>query len=342
MDTLVDDVGSFPLPDHVSRESFNKAHALARRALISEKGIRDDEFLENNFYRPVIDSFKKKLDCGLDVVSYPQHYDMHMQFIETIHKAMDKGSYIVDEKHAIIPEVYVINQEAKRLAEETGRRISLRVCITGPMELYLKEIGTTAFTDVLLMFAESVKRFAKNSILNSKHIKTEVVSLDEPSFGFQNISADRDVILDVLEKAFDFSGAKKQIHLHSSSSVTNVLNVKGLDVVSVEYAASPKNIEAVSKGMLEKADKQVRVGIVRTDINSILAELYEQGITKPNNAQMVETQEIIQKRFLTAKQKYGERITFTGPDCGLGGWPTQDAAQLLLKRVVNGVRFTKT
>jgi hypothetical protein len=42
----------------------------------------------------------------------------------------------------------------------------------------------------------------------------------------------------------------------------------------VEYAASP-NIEAVQKSVLEKADKQIRVGIFRTDIDSIWAELYE-------------------------------------------------------------------
>ena len=90
--------------------------------------------------------------------------------------------------------------------------------------------------------------------------------------------------------------------------------------------------------MLEGADKQIRVGISRTDIDSIMAELYEKGITKPNPEQLVESEETIRKRFETAKEKYGNRMTFTGPDCGLGGWPTQEAAQLLLKRTVNIVK----
>ena len=64
------------------------------------------------------------------------------------------------------------------------------------------------------------------------------------------------------------------------------LTVKGLDVLSFEYAASPKNIEAVPKSMLEKADKQIRVGIARTDIDAIWAELYEKGITKPSTEQI--------------------------------------------------------
>lgn len=342
MDTLVDDIGSFPLPPKTNRRRFNKAYVLAREAIINGKDVKRDEFLLNNFYRVIIDSFRKKCDAGLDVVNYPQHYDMHKQFTDIIHKAMDKGTYVVDKKEVIIPEVYVIKDEAKRLSEETGSKVSLRVCITGPMELYLKEIGTAPYRDVLLMFAETVNLFAKNSVLNSKYVKTEVIALDEPSFGFRDVTADRDTLLDVLEKAFDFKGVKKHIHLHSPSRVLDVLDVKNLDVLSFEYAASPQNIETVSKEILEKADKQIRVGISRTDIDSITAELHDKGIAKPTHEQLVESEEVIKKRFCIAKEKYGELMTFAGPDCGLGGWPTQEAAQLLLKRTVNVVKSAKT
>jgi len=41
---------------------------------------------------------------------------------------------------------------------------------------------------------------------------------------------------------------------------------------------------------------------------------------------------------LFAKEKFGNAITFAGPDCGLGGWPNQETAQLLLKRTVNALR----
>jgi len=314
---------------------------LAREAIINGKDIRKDKFLLNSFYQIIIGSFKKKINAGLDVVTYPQHYDIYGQFVDIIHKAMDKGSYVVDEKQAVIPEVYVIEQESKRLYEEFGRKVSLRVCVTGPIELYLKEIGTALYKDVLLMFAETVRRFAKNSVLNSKYLKTEVVSLDEPSFGFQDVFADRDTLLDVLEKTFNFNGAVKQIHLHSASRIAEILNVKNFDVLSFEYAASPRNIESVSRSMLEKTDKQIRVGISRTDIDSIIAELYDKCIKKPKCEQLVESEEVIRKRFLISKNKYGDRMTFTGPDCGLGGWPAQDLAQMLLARTVNAVKSAK-
>lgn len=221
-------------------------------------------------------------------------------------------------------------------------RIALRVCVTGPFELYLAEVGTTAYRDMLLMFAETVRRFAVNSLLNDKYVRTEVVSLDEPSFGFHDVAADRDLTLEVFEKAFNFGGAVKQVHVHSTSRVTELLEVKNLDVVSVEYAASPRNLEALSKGMLEKADKHIRVGIARTDIDAILAELYEKGVKKPQTWQIVEDEETIKRRFEKAKAKFGERLAFTGPDCGLGGWPNQETAQLLLRRTVEAVKAAQS
>jgi 5-methyltetrahydropteroyltriglutamate--homocysteine methyltransferase len=338
MDTLVDDVGSFPLPSYVDRNTFNRAYDLARQAIIEGRDVMKDDFLSSKFCKIVIDSFKKKCAAGLDVINYPQHYDMYRQFAEPIHGVMKEGTYVVDEKQAFIPEMHVINEAAKGLSEELDRRVMLRACITGPMELYLKEVGTVPYKDILLMFAETVRRFAGNSILNSKYVKTEAVSLDEPSFGFQGISADRDTVLEVLENAFDFKGVTKQIHLHSSSRVSDLLDVENVDVLAFEYAASPRNIESLSRQMLDKADKQMRVGVSRTDIDSIAAELYDKGVAMPTATQMVESEDTIRKRFMAAKEKYGDRMTFTGPDCGLGGWPTQEAAQLLLKRTVDAVK----
>lgn len=342
MDTLVDDVGSFPLPVGVDRESFSKAYQLAREAMLQGKDITKDDYLRNNFCSIVLDSFKKKIVSGLDVVNFPQHYDGVKQVGDTVHAAMEKGSFLVEEKNAVLPEVRMINQNAKALSEEFGKKIQLRVSIFGPLELYLHEIGKTPYHDVLDALAETIKRFAKNSILNNKYIETKVVSIDEPSFGFNNIQTTPDAICTLLEKAFDFKGATRQIHLHSAAGVHDLLRVKNLDVLSFEYAASPINIEAVPKSILEKANKQIRIGISRTDIDSILAELYQKGITKPSAEQMVESEETIRKRFKFAKEKYGDQMTFTGPDCGLGGWPSQKAAQLLLEHTVKAVKAATT
>lgn len=338
MDTLVDDIGSFPLPTAVNRETFSEAYRIAREAMANGKSIREDGFLQKNFRDVTIDSFKTKIHTGLDVVNSPWHYDGVRQVSDALHKAMEKGSFVVDKKDAFLPEVRVIEAEAKSLSEGFGKKISLRVCLFGPMELYLKEIGTTPYSDVLDGFAETVRRFAESSVLDTKYIKTEVVSIDEPSFGFLNIGAEKELICNIMEKAFSFQGVTRQIHLHSSAMLPDLLRVKNIDVVSFEYAASPKNIDGISKRMLEEADKSIRVGISRTDIDSIIAELNDKGITKPATEQLVETENTIRKRYVIAKEKYGEKMTFTGPDCGLGSWPSQDAAKLLLERTVKAVK----
>jgi len=338
MDTLVDDIGSFPLPAGMIREEYARAYEAARQAIINHQDPSKDELIKKNFCSIVVESFKAKIRTGLDVVNFPQHFSGIRQVGDAVHAAMEKGSFVVDQELAFLPEIYVLNQEAKRLSEEFGKKIQLRVSIFGPIEQYLSEVGATAYPDVLDGFAETINRFAKNSILNNKYIETKVISIDEPSIGHSSFSGSAEIVRQTLEKAFAFKGPTRQIHLHFASGVYDLLSVNGLDVLSFEYAASPKNIEAVPKIVLEKADKQIRVGIARTDIDSIWAEFYEKGITQPSTEQLVETIATIKKRYKLAREKYGERMTFTGPDCGLGSWPSQDAAALLLKRTVEAVK----
>jgi 5-methyltetrahydropteroyltriglutamate--homocysteine methyltransferase len=338
MEALIDDVGSFPLPDKVDRKTFDKAYVLSREAILNGEDLRENEFILNNFYNITLASFRKKSFSGLDIVNYPQQYDGMKQVADVIHSAMVIGTFLVEEKQAFLPEVHVIGQEAKYLSEEFGKQILLRVSLFGPIEQYLREIGTVPYSDILDNFAQTIRRFAKHSILNSKYIKTKVISIDEPSFGYLTIGTTRDELCAILEKAFDFQGVTRQIHLHSAARLPDLLCVKNIDVLSFEYAGSPKNIEAVSKKMLEEADKQIRIGVSRTDIDSILSELQENGIAKPTSEQLVEGKEHIRKRYINAKSKYGEAMTFTGPDCGLGSWPSQEAALLLLKRTVEAVK----
>jgi 5-methyltetrahydropteroyltriglutamate--homocysteine methyltransferase len=340
MDTQVDDIGSYPLPSKLSRDSFNLAYRMARESFAKGEDPRDDRFVLKNFCDVTVDAFKQKCKSGLDVVNYPQQYDGIMQVSDNIHVAMEKGSFIVEDETAILPEVFLIKEEAKRLSEELGKKIRLRVSIFGPMEQYLKEMGTVVHEDVLMQYAETVRRFAENSVLNLKHVQTEVVSIDEPSFGLLDLGTSRETILSVLEKAFDVKNVVRQIHLHSSSRVADILGVKNIDVLSFEYAASPKNVEAVTHKMLEISDKQVRVGIARTDVDSILAELNAAGVHYPTPEQLVEDEETISRRFKMLKERFGEKLSYTGPDCGLGSWPSQEAASLLLARSVRAVRKT--
>jgi 5-methyltetrahydropteroyltriglutamate--homocysteine methyltransferase len=338
METLVDDVGSFPLPNQIKREVYAKAYEAARNAIRNHQNLQDDEFIRQNFYDVVVGSFKKKLDAGLDVVNFPSIFSGLRQVGDAIHAAMDNGSFLVDQNEAFLPEIYPIIQEAKRLSEEYGKKILLRVCMFGPIEQYLNIVGATPYPDVLDGFTQTINRFAKNCILNNKYIQTSVVSIDEPSYGHSSFQGSPELIRETFEKAYAFEGATKQLHLHFASGIYDLLPVQGIDVLSFEYGASPKNIDSVSKSMLQKADKRIRVGITRTDIDSLWAEQYEKGITNPSAQDLVDPLAVIQKRYRFAKEKYGELLEFTGPDCGLGTWPSQDIATYLLKRTVEAVK----
>ncbi|MDR1992416.1 MAG: hypothetical protein LBQ98_02800 [Nitrososphaerota archaeon] len=338
MDTLIDDIGSFPLPAGVKRDDYTKAYGLAREAIIKGQNPNDNEFVEQTFCSVVLESFKKKLSTGLDVTNYPQIYSGMRQVGDAIHEAMTKGTFVVPKEKAILPEVYVLNQAAKQLSEEFKKKIQLRISMFGPIAQYLSEVGASAYPDVLEEFAQTINHFAKNAILDNKYIKTTVISIDEPSLGHSPFTGSAKQVKETLEKAYDFSGPTKQIHLHFASGIHDLLGVKGLDVLSFEYGGSPQHINEVSKSILDASDKQIRVGITRTDIDTIWAELYEKGITQPTAEQIVEPIETIQRRYRFAKAKYGDQMTFTGPDCGMGSWPNQETAVLLLKRTVDAVK----
>ncbi|MEE9565150.1 MAG: hypothetical protein V3V63_05520, partial [Candidatus Hydrothermarchaeaceae archaeon] len=93
----------------------------------------------------------------------------------------------------------------------------------------------------------------------------------------------------------------------------------------------------ITKKELETHDKFLRAGVTRTDVDHILAAYLDKGI-QPEYEQLVDSVDTIKKTYKKAKELFGDRMTFTGPDCGLGSWPSQEVAQLLLKRTVEAIK----
>ena len=115
METLVDDIGSFPLPAGIKRDDYARAYELAREAIIKGQDPTKMSLCKKTFCTIVVDSFKKKLASGLDVVNFPQHYSGIRQVGDAIHAAMENGSFVVDQEKAVLPEVYVLNQRSQRV-----------------------------------------------------------------------------------------------------------------------------------------------------------------------------------------------------------------------------------
>jgi 5-methyltetrahydropteroyltriglutamate--homocysteine methyltransferase len=332
---LVDDIGSFPLPKWMSQYDFDKLYPRARE----EISLGNSEGESYGILKGVIlESFEKKLNSGVDVATYPQHYDMHRQFMEPI-ELYPSEPFLIDKKNAFLPEIEVIKEGAKDLRENIGKQIGLRSCVTGPIELYLRtEFGTNIYKDVLENIARSVNYFLKNSIIDTPHIKTMTLSLDEPSIGFTDLlNVDNDDLIDVLELSLKGIRLPVQMHLHTLKAIDIPLNVKGVASITGEFAASPENLALAKKRDLESHDKFLRAGITRTNIDSIIADFLDQGVEPPSHL-LIDTKNDIKRRIKKIDSVFGEMVSSWGPDCGLGSWPTQDVAKELLSRTTQAVR----
>ncbi len=330
-----DDIGSFPLPKEIKKEEFSKIYFRNYDKIL--RGEEPDEI----FKKSIFTSLKYKIKAGLDYVTYPQHFDMHKQFLEPILKYQSEP-YLIDEKKAIIPEVKVVEEFSKEYYEETGEPLKLRVCVTGAVELYLRtEFGTYVYPEVLMNIAESVNRFLKNSLVDKKYIKAEVFSIDEPSLGLADImNLDEETLIKALDKSVESVKDKHvQIHLHSLKMAESVVKCDNIKILTGEFASTPINAELIKKEDLERYDKFLRAGITRTNIDTIIGELVEKGV-KYTEYDLIDDKETIKKRFKWLLEKFGNRILFAGPDCGLGSWPSQEVAYELLRRTVEAVRET--
>lgn len=350
---LSDDLGSLPLPNKVDTKSYTTAYFHAVEKIGRGIELAKDPSLNKTFNKVCRETMRSKLETGLDVVTYPQMgVDMITQFLKPIQKHTRQPSYpyLIDEKYAVLPQLVSINPELKAFSEAQGVIPKLKVCITGPIELYLHtEVGRFVSEELLMNIAESVQIFVRKAFTSVETAKINVVSIDEPSLGFRDLGMwDEDTLIRALKKATGSkNGVTTQIHLHSLSSRHIPLQVEEIDVLTCEYAGDPTQLKGVNKEEFEEHDKFLRIGIARTDIDAINLELHEKGIKDGFNrikkgdlpaSTIVEDPSVMIKRLKTVYKQFGDRLFFAGPDCGFGKWPTQEAALVQLSRTVSAVK----
>ncbi|MFZ3383964.1 MAG: methionine synthase [Candidatus Methanoperedens sp.] len=332
---LFDDIGSFPLPKGINREWVEQAQK------------NNDPKLPDILKA----AMQQKIDAGVDVPTYPQFRDMNQMFLEIINdESAQEEPLIVRKDRARIMELSAIEDTGAQYLIKTGKKLNVRVCVTGPVELYLKQFGGTAYKDVLNAFARSIDRFISNSIDNAKNFRVAVISIDEPSIGInpQIMFNDSDMI-EALTLATKTSGLNKidtEIHLHSPLHYKLVCRVPSIGIIGVESAANPSYLDLIDKKDLEDYDKFLRIGVSRTDIfgmAAVLNEKYNTNVWKEpakldEITTQMETPQIIAKRLQKAFSIFGDRIKYAGPDCGLGSWPSQELAYKLLKNTGEGIK----
>ncbi|GAH13860.1 unnamed protein product, partial [marine sediment metagenome] len=212
----------------------------------------------------------------------------------------------------------------------------------------LKKHGFTIYPDLAFNFAKSLNIILKQSIKNSKYLQNSVISIDEPSFGYVDMfNIEEDALIKAFDKTVEGIDGTIQIHLHTLKKYSIPIQTKNIDVLTCEYASDHSNI--IPKNDLEKYDKFIRVGITRTNINSIMAEKLDAGTsldefkTFEGTMNLIDSKEFIKKNLLFALEHYEDRVKFVGPDCGLKGWKPPQVAYELLRRtyeVIKDVRNT--
>jgi 5-methyltetrahydropteroyltriglutamate--homocysteine methyltransferase len=340
-----DDVGSFPLPEYIDYDKFAQFYWSAYKGIINKADIFENRGIYNFFIHPFLQSFQLKLNAGVEIINYPQHMDMRIQFLKPIEDYEIEPS-LIDSEKAIIPELIVLRNYAKDYYERTANTLRIKVCVTGPIELYIKKHGFTVYPDIALNFAKSLNSMLKQSIRNTKHLQCSVISIDEPSFGYVDMfNIDEDALIKIFDKTVEGVNGNIQIHLHTLKKYTIPIQAKKIDVLTCEYAADHSNI--VPKDVLDQYDKFIRVGITRTNINRIMADKLDAGFsledfkTFEGFMSLIDSKEFIKKNLIFALKHYGDRVKFVGPDCGLKGWNPPQVAYELLRRTYEVIKDVK-
>jgi 5-methyltetrahydropteroyltriglutamate--homocysteine methyltransferase len=330
-----DDIGSYPLPKDINKNWITEA--------IKKDNPKSFDIIRN--------AMRQKIDAGVDVPTYPQFQDMTQQYLEIINdESMTEEPMLVRRENARIKELEVLEDIGAEYSKKTGNVLNIRICVTGPIELYSKQFGGTSYKDVLYVLATDVDRFIANSIDNAKRFRITTVSIDEPSIGINpQIMFSDDDIVDALERASMTAASHKidtEIHLHSPLHYKLVCKTRSIGIIGIESAANPSYLDLIDKKDLEEYDKFLRVGVTRTDIFNMAAVLNEKYGTnvwkEPYRLEEIvtemETPNIIEKRLENYYKIFGDRIKYAGPDCGLGAWPTQELAFSLLKNTSIGIK----
>jgi 5-methyltetrahydropteroyltriglutamate--homocysteine methyltransferase len=360
---ITHDVGSFPLR---VKPSVLWDGARTSQSVLSLLGTHGD--VSKVFEDEIVESFKDKLQAGIDIPNYPQFRDMNEMFLEMIRgiKKAD-GGYIVtgdisSKPRASIPEVDALKRNVssvKGLAEVDEFR--MKMCVTGPYTL--ASFFQSKDPNLFEKLGRAIADITSNSLFSMRGAEVKLLWIDEPVLGFLNDplldygSEGRDTLRGAWETICREASAKNVetgIHLHNTSD--NLFwEVEHLNVVE-SHVDDPLYSSTSTKRLLEETDKRMKASISITIFDNLIEnKLREKGEhedllqqiadkwSEINNKVVdphifLETSELMLARLRKIINYFGpEYVQYAGPECGLKSFPTYESAIECLRRISRAV-----
>ncbi|MBS7643219.1 hypothetical protein KEJ26_01300 [Candidatus Bathyarchaeota archaeon] len=295
---LSTDTGSLPFVG--DKKKFTEGAEIVEQNLFSPRVENDAlKYFEETVYQ----GFMRKLECGIDVPCFPQYRSMLDQFINLYEKisSFDENKnktapFLLDPSLPIIAELSALVKYSGIISEKIGRTIDMKVCITG--YITAGRLRDAAYYGFLMNLID-------RSILRTKHLRTRIITIDEPVYDGVKIGIeDYENILYIAKSR----NVETSLHTHCDSK-KGILELKNLDIIEIHADSIDKETFDITRKDLETYDKKLQIGI---------------GKTSPVN--VVESVDTMKRRGRKAVSIFGvENIPYFSLECGMSTWDYDEA-----------------
>ncbi len=347
------DVGSLPLEGNM--EKLKKTSSLS---------------MSDYFRERVVQGFIDKVNMGIDIPNYPQYRDMNEMFLEMMDGIIKtKDGYEMEEKPTLKPhfskitEMEMLRLNLKEISEKIGKKVQIKMCVTGPYTL--SALFTYPNSDIFILLAEVMVRIIQENVFKEKHGEVCFLSLDEPLLGMVDdvrldfSSQGREILIKAWETIFyqaKTRSLKTSIHLHNTTH-DFFWQVRFLDVIE-SHVDDPFYTSNQTKKTLEKTDKFTKASISITNFDVLVRQKIKNSLPsnvsieqrigeiwkeikhgKTNPEFFLEDVSLMEKRLNKVVKHFGvERVIYAGPECGLGGFPSYNCALECLRRTSQAIK----
>ncbi|MFX0053476.1 MAG: hypothetical protein ACFFAX_02580 [Promethearchaeota archaeon] len=266
------------------------------------------------------------------------------------------GQLSLDAIPTRVAEVVALEIGAEWLSEALAvSKISYKASITGPLELTMNLQRLAGFPrgyDVKLMdfFSDLVEKYVKGALVSSRHLRPEVITLDDPSFGLEGLAdfftdTKSDESLNHMISCWDriYANVPRNVYrgLHLHTSPFEHLFPAGWNLLEAHVGVY------VNPEWLVENDKYLRAAIMRTDGPSFPSDADLKAawneIKEGRFEKYLQTESEMRRYLDENLELYGsERVPFAGPECGVGPWDWKYGAEMALSNLRTVKRVVST